>query len=66
MIVMESANNYTGHWYLASPSQNFSSKVLFFVLDRLPSLGYIYINEDNSIIKAFDKNMDLLKAWEIK
>ena len=60
MIVMQNANAYTEHWHFCFPSQRLDEEVGFCTLGSSPALGFIVLNESNGIIKAFDKDMNLL------
>ena len=57
---MQNVNVYTEHWYCCFPSQRLDEEVGFYTLGSSPVLGFVILNETNGIIKAFDKDMNLL------
>lgn len=67
MVVMQNVGIYMEEWYYFDPVMHFHGKEVFIhILGNTPVLGFVVINLYKRTVKAYDKNIELLRSWEIK
>ena len=67
MIVMRHVSIYIDDWHYVEPGMHFKGKSVFLYILGCPyNFGFVIINEFDRTIKAFDRNMEILRTLEIK